>query len=360
MTPEVFGLATVLVLIVIAAVLGAAWLRGRAGGISQRWGTAIFNSMSCHDATNIIDFSIGGGYSQDIPGTIQDRCKLFTDDTLPLPAAGPVAPWAFDAAAARYALDVLARQMLYTGNPGEQMAYPPRTTEGRIFEDAKHPGGCAVFRAGGQAWVSFRGTFNQAELREDFDVAQTTVTLAGGLTPVPGVPPPANGGCAGLCVHRGFLADYLVFQDRVAAWLAAQAGVSTLYITGHSLGAAVACLCAADLATRRPDLAVRLVTFGTPRAGNAAFAYRVAALAEHAMIVSNTEDVVANIPPASMPNGASTSRYSLILYAQVPRVHSFTLPGSSWLMCHIWSTYLAGVRALAAREKIPGGLFTAA
>jgi hypothetical protein len=66
-------------------------------------------------------------------------------------------------------------------------------------------------------------------------------------------------------VHAGFAAAEAALWPRVGEWVAGL-GSAPLVITGHSLGAAMATLTAARLRN------ARLVTFGSPRVGNGAFA----------------------------------------------------------------------------------------
>jgi hypothetical protein len=66
-------------------------------------------------------------------------------------------------------------------------------------------------------------------------------------------------------VHQGFLAAYASLKEAIGQWLGPPDG-RRLVVTGHSLGAAMATLLAAE----RPES--ELVTFGSPRVGDAAFA----------------------------------------------------------------------------------------
>jgi hypothetical protein len=65
--------------------------------------------------------------------------------------------------------------------------------------------------------------------------------------------------------HEGFLAAWRSLDEPIAAWIQG-AGARRLVVSGHSLGAAMATL----LAAARPE--AELVTFGSPRVGDAAFA----------------------------------------------------------------------------------------
>jgi hypothetical protein len=79
-------------------------------------------------------------------------------------------------------------------------------------------------------------------------------------------------GPRGMLVHRGFLEAYLSIDSQVATALR-QADVKPLYITGHSLGAALAMICAAALVYYYPphhaENVVGIYGFGTPRWTNA-------------------------------------------------------------------------------------------
>ncbi|HEV2692238.1 MAG TPA: lipase family protein [Verrucomicrobiae bacterium] len=74
-------------------------------------------------------------------------------------------------------------------------------------------------------------------------------------------------------VHHGFLEDFDALCDKVVVqvrnWLDVMPK-ARIYITGHSLGGGIAILCAFVMARQNFPL-VRVITFGQPRVGNAAF-----------------------------------------------------------------------------------------
>ena len=76
----------------------------------------------------------------------------------------------------------------------------------------------------------------------------------------------------GVLVHEGFLTAYLCVRDACCAWLQEIAvGVGArVRVCGHSLGGAIATLCALDLSLQ--GYSVQLITWGGPRVGNLAFA----------------------------------------------------------------------------------------
>lgn len=98
-------------------------------------------------------------------------------------------------------------------------------------------------------------------------------------------------------IHTGFLRAFdsiippmsdvikqLVLSDR------------PIFVTGHSLGGALAVLCALELNRRKFNVA-QVITFGQPRVGNKAFAALYsAALGDRTFRVVHEEDIVARVP----------------------------------------------------------------
>lgn len=144
----------------------------------------------------------------------------------------------------------------------------PRAPDQRVF-DAQ---GFAAIDAAGRAIVAFRGTQPDAlgDVLSDIDAIPRD-------WPGPG------------WVHHGFWATLDTIRSQVDAWLAART-VTHLTITGHSLGAAMATL----LAGLKEN--ADLVTFGSPRVGNAAFAASLAARSARRYV--DCTDLVPTLPPA--------------------------------------------------------------
>jgi pimeloyl-ACP methyl ester carboxylesterase len=75
-------------------------------------------------------------------------------------------------------------------------------------------------------------------------------------------------------VHRGFLEDFNAISVAVVSnvkTLLAMHPLAKIYITGHSLGGALAILCALEFARQKLPVA-GVITFGQPRVGDANFA----------------------------------------------------------------------------------------
>ncbi|KXZ45674.1 hypothetical protein GPECTOR_52g71 [Gonium pectorale] len=107
---------------------------------------------------------------------------------------------------------------------------------------------------------------------------------------------------SGQLVHGGFHFSYDSVRDTVFGLLdemrATRPGPWRVYVTGHSLGGALATLAAYELAERRlpADPPVVMYTYGAPRVGNKAFAEAFNALVPDAFRCTNDKDVVPRVP----------------------------------------------------------------
>lgn len=99
-------------------------------------------------------------------------------------------------------------------------------------------------------------------------------------------------------VHQGFLDGLAAVDSAIDAFTQAAASAKPLWITGHSLGGALAVLAAARL--HMHGLAPRTVTFGQPRTGSSAFATRFdAELPQRLLRFINQSDLIPRLPPGS-------------------------------------------------------------
>ena len=99
-------------------------------------------------------------------------------------------------------------------------------------------------------------------------------------------------------VHRGFLASLESIWDKLMDAIASrQDGRRLLWLTGHSLGGALAQLAVAHLVRCRRAVQ-GLYTFGAPRCGNSAFADQFDRQARHYTFrIVNEQDVVPKVAP---------------------------------------------------------------
>jgi predicted lipase len=98
----------------------------------------------------------------------------------------------------------------------------------------------------------------------------------------------------GARVHAGFHLQHLSLWEQIKTHLARDNSfASKIFVTGHSLGGALATLFAAELACLVPRLSVTCYVFGSPRVGNRSFAEGVQALPNLSMLrINNQYDIV--------------------------------------------------------------------
>lgn len=116
--------------------------------------------------------------------------------------------------------------------------------------------------ADGYIVVSFRGSSNILNWIQNLNVPE--------ITPYPK--------CKDCQVHKGFYDAWNSVREGVVKEVVAlyrQSHQAQIFITGHSLGAAVAAHCAAELGASSQSLGLPIAgvyTYGQPRVGNSAFA----------------------------------------------------------------------------------------
>ena len=114
-----------------------------------------------------------------------------------------------------------------------------------------------------------------------------------------------HGAPANALVHGGFWFSWNASSLATSVTAAVRRlqrrhGEHPVYVSGHSLGGALATICALELRTMRGLRDVHLVTFGSPRVGNAVFAgWFERRIASHWRFTHN-RDIVPSVPPPYM------------------------------------------------------------
>jgi triacylglycerol lipase len=130
--------------------------------------------------------------------------------------------------------------------------------------------------------VAFRGTSSRAHLKTDIQARLNVARVA------------VDGRC--VRVHAGFYAAFSKIESKLREVLTARDEAKAVYLTGHSLGGALALVAAAAFGgnDKLGDRIAAVYTFGAPRVGGADFPNLVKA--PHYRVV-NSGDVVPLVPP---------------------------------------------------------------
>lgn len=160
--------------------------------------------------------------------------------------------------------------------------------------------------------VAFRGT----EMTSLADIVTDAFIIPHGFDPAYPLPPHtrasktvAKGAAApaGLWVHSGFFNAYASVREAVwrvvdECMAAGGGGDWHVYVTGHSLGGALATLAAHEAAfttfTSGSVAGLTMYNYGSPRVGNTEFATAFDAAVPDSWRVVNSDDVVARVPRA--------------------------------------------------------------
>lgn len=99
-------------------------------------------------------------------------------------------------------------------------------------------------------------------------------------------------------VHAGFLKCYKSVRNQILAYLAKNKhDIYKITVDGHSLGGALATLCAIDVAYNFPLIRLCVYTSGSPKVGNKAFAISYNKRVPYTTRTYVRSDVVPKLPP---------------------------------------------------------------
>ena len=141
-------------------------------------------------------------------------------------------------------------------------------------------------------------------------------------------------------VHDGFAAALAtVWQPVQAGVTELQTGAQSVWITGHSLGAALALLAAAAFTFEKREPFNGLYTYGQPRVGDPNFCGNCDTHFgdQHFRFVNN-EDIVTRVPPRIFPHFPLPD-----IYGHSGRLVYFDANGGFHNDEHYWNSFLAGV-----------------
>ncbi|MEK4511335.1 lipase family protein [Paenibacillus sp. FSL K6-2524] len=146
--------------------------------------------------------------------------------------------------------------------------------------------------------------------------------------------------------HRGFTDIYSSARSEIISALSKLSPSKTLYITGHSLGGALATLCAIDIAANTHYTSPNLFTYGSPRVGDPAFAKVFSKYVPNSYRIANPFDIVTHAPPSiyKLPN-----RDKKYYYSHVQTLSSLSFQNGSVSGNHIISSYFKELAKLQPR-----------
>ncbi len=151
-----------------------------------------------------------------------------------------------------------------------------------VIENTSTDTECFVCNKNNHVTITFRGTDSGKNWLSNFMFCQKTV--------------PYNNTDTDIRIHRGFSEAYTSVRRKIHALL--PQGACKVTVTGHSLGGALALLCAVDIEYNFPEKDISVYVFGCPRVGNAAFAKSYNKRVFKTLRVTNGNDIVAKVPPA--------------------------------------------------------------
>ncbi|CAH1223988.1 hypothetical protein PAECIP111893_05061 [Paenibacillus plantiphilus] len=162
---------------------------------------------------------------------------------------------------------------------------------------------------------------------------------------------------AGGHTHCGFTDVYMSARDRIFELLDKLPPGKPLFITGHSLGGALATLAALDIAANRGPEGIVVYTFASPRVGDPQFARAYNRLVTNSFRLRNEHDIVPHLPPLVYQSPTKKNSY-LYMHVKGEIKRSFRM--GSVAGNHILSSYFtdlaqeAPTLAAAICNYLPG------
>lgn len=176
--------------------------------------------------------------------------------------------------------------------------------------------------------IAFRGTQTQIEWWRNLQATQKKYL------------DPATGKQYGH-VHAGYLK--IVRQQMGSTLMSAVRQLDPTipcYITGHSLGGAIATLAAMEIALHLPEIRdqIQLYTYAAPRIGDRTFAQTHSQLIPNSYRIVNSSDSVPLVPPIKI-----NSYFTKASYSHVGQKWSFTTQFGDVLLNHVVDTYRTAI-----------------
>lgn len=183
-----------------------------------------------------------------------------------------------------------------------------------------------IIRSGDTIVVAFRGTQSETDWLANANAYQTSYAFA-----------PGRGK-----VHHGFMDIYESCREQILHTLLSFSANSNIYITGHSLGAALAVINALDIAANTFFKPV-MYNFAGPRVGNPIFAFKYNRLVTNSVRIVNQHDLVPQLPPVIILTPLPSK---LLYYQHVKRDYKISFQMNSIKGNHNLDNYLEALAIL--------------
>lgn len=175
------------------------------------------------------------------------------------------------------------------------------------IHDAASDTHCLIFQSRSRIVVAFKGTSSVQNARTDINVTKLYHPTAASFELEKGELPsfmPRSIPRPNCCksdtpwVHKGFWTAYASVRDRVLQTLRQllEEESRTVVLTGHSLGGALATLCAFDVVNELHTRQVAVTTFGSPRVGGNAFKRKYNHAVPATFRIVNASDLISETP----------------------------------------------------------------
>ncbi|MBW4469893.1 MAG: lipase family protein [Stenomitos rutilans HA7619-LM2] len=139
-------------------------------------------------------------------------------------------------------------------------------TQGALLVDGNDSSLYIVFR-GSEQRLDWHTNFEFSQKEADFQQAVIEQQIVQNRAQVY---PYAAKSSSGAKMHQGFVDAYFSVREQIHTYLRDHP-TTRVTVTGHSLGGALATLCAVDVQYNFSSIAIELYTFGAPRVGNSGF-----------------------------------------------------------------------------------------
>lgn len=234
-----------------------------------------------------------------------------------------------------------------TGNP---IVSPPGVSSLVVKSYPGHPALVCFFTEETRRWIAYRGTLNYEELiNDDFELnyakehyqSQARLLLEAGLPTLFSAPQIQWKAWSKAKVHLGFQSLYELTAADVKAFVDVDRS-TPVHVGGHSLGAGLAAMCAADLASQG-EVHIRAFLCACPRPGNADFTQYLQSQTDCCTFM-NVEDAITNSPPPVTPDFENNN--GTVEYCMPPNLVSFGVQGDSLEANHSIKSYKLGIDAV--------------